>query len=316
MKTLFFFKKRTAFFYLWILIYSSIAIYVFHTRQGFTKDELYYLEFADLEGFAFSYFLSDSIHFVQPMVVSLWVRLTNDLPIYILNLPVFFLACKFLINSSKLRPTLFLIMLIPTAHYCGTYLREPLLFSMVFLFLGCVLRNYNRLSVLVALLIFPIRFYWSAAAIGFLTINKNIRLSPYFFLLAILLMIFFQGQLIYLWNSLMLIQLDLKEFVRVFFIPLPTFSFSADVNLYENAFLYSIIFPIKILLSLFFLYHIIMSLFGVKINREVKLVLFFSIILLSTTAFTSLVGPRQVILGQSLLALAIFGKYKFIWRAA
>jgi uncharacterized membrane protein len=104
------------------------------------------------------------------------------------------------------------------------------------------------------------------------------------------------------------------ELLRVFLVPLPALSFIGDVNLYENAILYSIIFPIKIFLCLLFLRYVINLFLGFKHNKDERLILFFALIILFSAAITSLVGPRQVILGQSLMALSIFGRYKFTWR--
>lgn len=314
MMKLYFCKKSDFFFFVWAIIYSIIAVYIFYSRQGFTKDELFYLGYVNSQNTSISYFLADSIHFLQPLLISIWVRFTNDLPIYLLNLPFFIFSCKFLLNSTRLNPIIFLIMLMPTAHYCGTYLREPILFSMIFLFMGCILRNYYKLAILAVLIIFPIRFYWAVAAFGFLAYTKNFRLLPHLLVLFSLLAIYFQDQILYVYSSLSLIQFNPMELLRVFLVPLPALSFIGDVNLYENAILFSIIFPIKIFLCLFFLLYVINLFLGSKHDKDERLILFFALIILFSTAITSLVGPRQVILGQSLMALSIFGRYKFTWR--
>ena len=312
----FYFKRKDLNFMVWSLIYVIIGIYAYHSRTDITKDESKYLFYVE-EGIAdISLILAESIHFMHPLVLSYWFEFFGQTPIYFLNLTIFLLSCRYFLRSTDLNNELFLISLLPTAFYAGTYLRELFLFSLIFILVGLLLRNRILLALFPSMILTGYRFYW--AIIGFFSImiwgGRKFGFVLMFLYLIIFMYIFSEFAA-YSINAMRKINIDPVDILRVFAIPLPTLRFEGDVNLYENAILYSITFPLKVFALFLFFITCIKAIFSpLKLSRDQKLILTIALLLLSSAFLTSLVGPRQVVLGQALLILSLTGKYKLRWQ--
>ena len=255
-------------FKIWFILYSTIAIYIYNVRPGFTKDEAHYLQTIEGASTVIGLF-GGTEHFFNLIVLYGWSQLTNDAPIYLLNLSLIFFSCRYFIKSIHLNVTIFLFMLLPTAHYCATFLREPLLFSFVLFFLGSLLRKNRVQSLMLGFSIFPIRFYWSVVIVAYaLPFLKSRIALAIMFVFALSIIILYDNKIYYVLNSFSKINFDTSNLVRVFFTPLPTLFFDGDVNLYENAILYTLIFPIKLVTFFVLMHKVIRFIYVMKLRID------------------------------------------------
>ena len=84
-------KRNESLFKIWFILYSAIAVYVYYVRTGLTKDEEFYLDLVDA-----ALLKSDTLfvteHFLHLVILNTWINITNDAPIYILNLCIIFFS--------------------------------------------------------------------------------------------------------------------------------------------------------------------------------------------------------------------------------
>tara|TARA_A100001015_G_C14999242_1_gene717628 strand:+ start:288 stop:1139 length:852 start_codon:yes stop_codon:yes gene_type:complete len=281
-----------------------------------TKDETHYLFYVEEGIGSMALIAADSAHFIHPLVLFYWFQAFDQTPIYFLTLPIFLLSCRYFLKSTKLNNELFLISLLPTAYYAGTYLREPFLFSAMFFLLGFLIRQHIMSALLLSTIMTGYRFYWAIISYFSLLLFGSRKTAVFLALIYIMLSVSILSNFAqYSISAVEKISLDIVDLLRVFIIPLPAFQFEGDVNLYENAVLYTMTFPLRVFTLCLFTITCTKVIFTpLRLGKDQKLILIMGILILAGAFLTSLVGPRQVILGQSLLVLSLTGQYKMIWR--
>ena len=313
----YYFKRKSLWFWAWSITYSFISIYAYHSRPDVTKDERSYLIFVEEGTNEIASILATSIHFIHPMVLFYWFEIFGQTPIYFLNLPIFLLSCRYFLKSTQLNSELFLIALLPTAFYAGTYLREPFLYSLILILIGSLLRNRMLIALLPSTILIGYRFYW--AIISFVSLLFFGTRKSTLILVVTYVAIFstlFSEFALYSINIARTINVNMTDIIRAIISPLPAIKYAGDVNLYENALLHTMIFPLKLIALFIFLTSCMRATRSPKKwSKDQKMIFTMGLLLLASAILTSLVGPRQVILGQALFILSMTGKYNFRWRS-
>ena len=295
-------------------------ILLFIARDGnVADDELFYLGYSK-DPFAAT---ARTLHFLHAYV--LWF-FGDKYPYFAF---VFFSACA--LYASKSVPEenrlLFWLLVLASSHYSATYLREPLIFGITFVvFSFLIQRKFILALCLIAMLVF-LRFYLAYCLFFLLCwffftdafFAKSIKKNKWIFstitiIATVGVILRFNSLLIYFPVGL-LSTLDPSEFVRATLSPLPALSHpKSGSGLYELALTQSVWFFFKLFI-LARLLLVVGSTGKISVNSFNLGVLLTGVLGLVIVTVGNSVGPRQIIIFQFFVYLALFsfssGKVKF-----
>tara|TARA_B100002019_G_scaffold276010_1_gene274411 strand:+ start:7180 stop:8127 length:948 start_codon:yes stop_codon:yes gene_type:complete len=303
--------KKSLFFHLWFIFYSTIAIVFFNLKTSFTKDEKYYLNFVDFQDLTQVWAKAsyDGYHIFQPMWVFIHDKYFAFIPIVLFNLLITYFSLRMFIKNFEKGWAIFLLSFFPSCIYCATYLKEPFLFAVTLLTITFLIKGKTYIALAFSLLLANIRIYWTGILL-LVTFFKNFNFR-YLIIFSLLFIYFVYEYILYFLNLSQFVSSNLFDIPRVFLSPLPAISYEGDVNLYENAILYSLTFPIRFIITFLLPIVMIFDLVSKKNLSETLIadyIFQIGIIMLIISWISGLIGPRQIILGQSLIALALFSR--------
>lgn len=250
----------------------------------------------------FSLIMFQGYHILYPFYAYTIYILSGFEYIGLFNLFFFVIAANLYVKTLNQNAKIaFFLLIFPTCAYIFSYLREPIMFSLVLYFLVFIKNNKKAYawSALAGLLF--VRFYWAAVIVlRFGITRKNLL---YFMVFTFLVSSMFPSIFNYIYLSIYKINLSFIDSIRVFIIPLPSLSYGPEVDLVESAIIYSMTFVIKSFCILILILQLRNKSFWERCFSCWAFQV--AVLLLFASFMASLIGPRQTVLGQALLYSAI-----------